>query len=101
MTTRKDLNLDLRHDLALVLTTKCSQEALDSISNDLARFKFNCDIHKDKHESVILIGLSDESVMLGAAERENHLCKWTCPDSVKREKSNMKRLSRIYLDPLI
>jgi len=50
---------------------------------------------------VILIGLSDESVLLGAAERENHLCKWTCPDSVKREKSNMKRLTRIYLDPLI
>jgi hypothetical protein len=84
------------------LTTQGSQEAEDGISNDLSHLNFNSHYHKDDHESVILIGLSDENVLLEAAERENHMCKWTCPDSAKQEKNTKKREARKnYLDPLI
>ena len=43
-TTRADLHLELRHDLALVLKKSLKEETLTCIMNDLRNLKFNCDL---------------------------------------------------------
>lgn len=41
-------------------------------------------------------------MLLQAAEHENQMCKWTCPDPVKREKKNQKQQAqKEYLDPRV
>ena len=70
-TTRADLHLELRHDLALVLKKSLKEETLTCIMNDLRNLKFNCDLRQEGEDWVLLIGLNDETEMLKAAEHQN------------------------------
>lgn len=90
--TKEDLNLELRHDVALVIDKKIDEKLLTAISSDLQLLKFNCDIEHDEEKNwVLLIGLNNEDMMLQAAENENLMCKWTSLDPAKRERKNKKR----------
>ena len=46
---REDLNLNLRHDVALVLDHNLAEAELLAIKADLEQLTFNCAIRKDEH----------------------------------------------------
>ena len=46
---REDLNLNLRHDVALVLNHNLAEAELLAIKADLEQLTFNCAIRKDEH----------------------------------------------------
>ena len=46
---REDLNLNLRHDVVLVLDHNLAEAELLAIKTDLEQLSFNCAIRKDEH----------------------------------------------------
>ena len=95
--------MHLRHDFALILSKTLGEAQLSAISSDLESMKYNCAFRRNKEEHwVLLVGMSDQEVMLEAAEQEMVMCKWQSQDAKKREKNNKKLTEqKTYLDPRI
>ncbi len=100
ISSRAELNIDLRHDFILILSEKLSDEQAQAIVEDLKSLSFNCDRRRNEEskEWQLLIGLNDHEKILKEAEAQLIMAPRIYADKDKQKnKEERKEKQKSYL----
>lgn len=72
ISSKPELNIDLRHDYIQILSEKLSEAQVGALVTDLEAMNFNCATRQESEtkEWQLLIGLNDQERMLREAETQ-------------------------------
>ncbi len=93
ISSRAELNIDLRHDFILILSDKLSDDQTQAIVKDLESLSFNCAKRRDQETKdwLLLIGLNDHEKILKEAEAQYIMAPRIYADSAKQASKEKRK----------
>ena len=93
ISSRPELNIDLRHDFILILSEDLTEDQTHAMLEDLESLEFNCAMRREQESKQwqLLIGLNDHERILREAESQFVMVPRLYLDEVKQSAKDKRK----------